>query len=762
MALRQPALLEDSGPARPEVVIVNDGVSIRTDGSHRMVLVHGVVFAHYDVSDRAVEAYTMVTLFQSGYADQDEIARAFGHSARSVRRYEARLTAGGLSALGRERGRPSETTRRRVDRRDRTILGLKARDFSTRGIARRLGLAENAVRKRLRRLGWTPPSTTTLPLRDPAPACGAVVASESSVEPASRGADATRSTDVARPDVEPLPITVDADPLDRSLDRLLAAMGQLDDAAPLFARADSLPGAGVLLAVPALVASGLLSVARQVYGSIGPAFYGLRTTLVAYVLLVLLRIPRPEMLKEYAPAGLGRVIGLDRMPEVKTLRRKLARLASLKRGHELGRQLAEHRIAARGRVVGFLYVDGHVRTYHGQRRIAKTYVTRARTAGPATTDYWVNDRKGDPLFVVTAEANATMTRMLVPILEELRPLFSTRRRLTVVFDRAGWSPTLFRHIVGMGIDVLTYRKGTCRRVAEPRFVPCEARIDGRRVAYLLHDQPVRFLNGTFRLRQVTRLTPETGHQTAILTSRWDLRAIIVAYRMFERWRQENFFKYMREEFLIDTLTDYRVEPDDPHRLVPNPARKVADQHVRRARLDLARRLEAYGATAVDYLEGRTPTLRAFTQEENQIHREVQAATDRVATLVARRKSLPTHIPLSQTPGATEAVKLSTERKHLTNVLKMVAFQAEGALVELLEPYYARNEDEGRTLIQTAIRSAASIHPTADELRITIAPLSSPHRSEAIRALCKELNLTKTLFPGTRQRLTFAVAELPVR
>ncbi len=113
-------------------------------------------------------------------------------------------------------------------------------------------------------------------------------------------------------------------------------------------------------------------------------------------------------------------------------------------------------------------------------------------------------------------------------------------------------------------------------MAEQRFVRREARVDGRRVAYLLHDQPVRFLKGTFRLRQVTRLT-ETGHQTAIVTSRWDLRAIMVAYRMFERWRQENFFKYMREEFLIDTLTDDEVEPDDPHRLVANPARRAADK-----------------------------------------------------------------------------------------------------------------------------------------------------------------------------------------
>ena len=349
----------------------------------------------------------------------------------------------------------------------------------------------------------------------------------------------------------------------------------------------------------------------------------------------------------------------------------------------------------------------------------------------------------------------------MPILQELRPLFSARRRLTVVFDRAGWSPKLFRQIVTMGIDILTYRKGRCRRVAEKRFVLREARVEGRRVEYLLHEQPVRFLKGTFRLRQVTRLT-ETGHQTAIVTSRWDLRAIMVAYRMFERWRQENFFKYMREEFLIDTLTDYEVEPDDPDRLVSNPARKAADHEVRQARAHLAHLREAYGATALDYLEGRTPTMRAFTREEKQIHREIQDSADRIATLVARRKSLAARIPLSDAPTAAEAVKLSTERKHLTNVLKMVALQAEGALVELVEPHYARHDDEGRTLIQTALRSAAAIEPTPDELRVSLAPLSSPHRSEAIRALCDELNMTNTLFPGTKQRLRFAVAEAPLR
>jgi len=223
-------------------------------------------------------------------------------------------------------------------------------------------------------------------------------------------------------DIESAPISLDPNPLDRSLDRLLAALGRLDDAAPVFAPADSLPRAGVLLAVPPLVASGVLSVARKIYGTIGPAFYGLRTTMVTYILLALLRIPRPETLKEYAPEHLGRIIGLDRMPEVKTLRRKLTRLASRKASQQFGRVLAQRRVKERGRVLGFLYLDGHVRAYHGKHTIPKGYLTRARLAVPATTDYWVNDQKGEPLFVVTAEANAAMTRMLIPILEEIRNL----------------------------------------------------------------------------------------------------------------------------------------------------------------------------------------------------------------------------------------------------------------------------------------------------------------------------------------------------
>src|SRR6059058_3364074 len=363
----------------------------------------------------------------------------------------------------------------------RIILRLKAQGLSNRGIAGRIGLDEKMIRKTLRRLGWRPAPEATLPLlpRADPPAPSAAV-SESPADPIPPP-ETPQAVLQEPPEAKPATPSFDPNPLDRSLDRLLAALGRLDDAQPLFAPAQNLPRAGVLLAIPALVASGLLPAAEKIYESLRPSFYGLRTTLVAYVLLALLRIRRPEALKEYSPGELGRIVGLDRMPEVKTLRRKLSQLAKRKGSYKLGQEIARRRIRERGRVVGFLYVDGHVRAYHGKHTIPKGYVTSRRLAAPATTDYWMSDRRGDPLFLVTADANAAMTRMLPSLLGEARKLLGPKRKATVVFDRGGWSPKLFGEMLALGFDLLTYRKGRTRQIAEERFTKHQARLDGRKV-----------------------------------------------------------------------------------------------------------------------------------------------------------------------------------------------------------------------------------------------------------------------------------------
>jgi prepilin-type processing-associated H-X9-DG protein len=376
-------LFPDFSPV-PQMVFVNDSVSLQTEADQRVILVHGVVYSHYSREDHTAEAYALVSLYESGYVDQNDLARSFGYSTRTLRRFQQRLHSGGLNALVRPEGRPvGGSPGPKPTARDRTILRLKAQGISNRGIGGRLGLDEKMIRKILHQLGWQPAPEATLPLLPKADApAKPVTISDSSANQISLPAAPPPALQREEPGSKQAAQSFDQNPLDRSMDRLLAALGLLDDALPLFAPAQNLPRAGVLLAIPALVASGLLSAAEKIYGSLAPSFYGLRTTLVAYVLLALLRIPRPEALKEYPPGELGRIVGLDRMPEVKTLRRKLSRLAAGKRSSQLGQEIARRRIREHGRVFGFLYVDGHVRAYHGKHTIPKAYVTRARLAAP--------------------------------------------------------------------------------------------------------------------------------------------------------------------------------------------------------------------------------------------------------------------------------------------------------------------------------------------------------------------------------------------
>ena len=676
--------------------VINDRCLLRTEPDFRIVLVSGIVLLQYAADDRMAEAYAIVSLVQQGWADQKEVARSFGYSVRSVRRYQRRFESGGLAALGQGGGYPAR--RPRLPRsREQWVHRLKGQGLATREIARRLGVTPKAIRKLLKRLGWQERAPEQLPLPGGDPNLSAFPAAAAPAELPSPG-DPQLSACVAL-DEEPTPVSFDTDPADRRGDRLLAYLGVLDDAAPLFCAGPRVPHGGVLLALPALVASGVFTIARQIYGGIGPAFYGLRTTLVA-----LLRIKRPEGLKEHAPEDLGRVLGLDRAPEVKTVRRKLRRLAACGRAADFGRALAQRRVADRGAAMGFLYRDGHVRVYHGQRTLPKAHVARMRLAMPATTDYWVNDAAGDPLFVITAEANAGLVTMLPGVLAEVRALVG-ERRVTVVFDRGGYSPKLSLQLLADGFDLLTYRKGRSRRVARARFTRHEAVLDGIRVSYTLADQGVRLLGGKLRLRQVTRLAAD-GHQTPILTSRRDLPAVEVAFRMFERWRQENFFKYLREEYALDALVEYAVVPATPAREVPNPKR-----------------------------------------------REI------TAKLQQARAAAPTRVPIREvvTP---DVVKLAPERKLLTNLLKMVAYQTESDLVHRVAPHYRRLTDEGRTLIQAALASPADLEVTAEELRVLIAPLSSPHRTRAIAARCDDLNTRPVLFPGSRLRLRYGIALRP--
>jgi hypothetical protein len=328
----------------------------------------------------------------------------------------------------------------------------------------------------------------------------------------------------------------------------------------------------------------------------------------------------------------------------------------------------------------------------------------------------------------------------------------------VVFDRGGWSPKLFKHLISQGFQLMTYRKAPFRKVAKRRFSEHKKKIDGNKVCFTLADQGVRLLKGTLRLRQVTILRKDGG-QTAIVTSRRDLSAFDVVYRMTRRWRQENFFKYLREEYALDALVDYGVEPADATRDVPNPQRKKLNAELRKALAELNQLVAEYGAEAFVNPESVRRTMRGFKIANAPRGRAILDAMKRVAELEKQRASVPTRVPVQQVTEG-EVIKLSVERKHITDLLKMVAYQAEGDLLRLVTPHFRRTEDEGRTLIQNVLATPGDIEVTDTELRVSLEPLSSPHKANALVALCDHLNATRTAFPGSRLRLCFDVKPAP--
>jgi len=254
----------------------------------------------------------------------------------TIFRSKRKFDQGGIAALVPRKTGPRDGFKINKAK-SREIVALKNKGLSHVAVALRLGLKEDAVRKALKRMGWCKPKVAeemTLGLEQspikmelPQQSVNDQVKCEAqeSEDVASLLTDAEAQAHESEEEAfeDEANKSYDTDPSNRAIDRAFARLGFLQDAAPLFRNAESIPGAGVLVAIPAIVESGILDRSRKVYGSLGASFYGLRTILLTFVLMALLRIKGPEGLKEHSPVDLGRLLGLDRVCEVKTLRRKL-------------------------------------------------------------------------------------------------------------------------------------------------------------------------------------------------------------------------------------------------------------------------------------------------------------------------------------------------------------------------------------------------------------------------------------------------------
>ncbi|HEV3287430.1 MAG TPA: helix-turn-helix domain-containing protein, partial [Streptosporangiaceae bacterium] len=672
------------------------GVGLVTAGGGGLVTVHGLATFAWDGGDEAGRRLAAVQLVRLRAASQGQVAQAFGVDPGTIWRWDQALAAGGVAGLVPARRGPKGASKLMPQVVER-IAGLDAAGQTLREIAAATGVSTFSVRNALGRV-----------------ASGGQAAAGAAGE----GAGQDGGDDAAAGDAD---VPVLPDPVPRDGERALARWGLLGEgAAPVFTPGARYPLAGLLLARPALEGTGLLGAARQVYGQLRDGFYGLSATLLTLVFLALAGEPRAEGSTRVPPAALGRVLGLDRAPEVKTIRRKLGELAAAGKAAELVMALARRHAAARPDALGFLYVDGHARVYYGTRQVQKTHVARLKFPAPATMETWVTGQDGDPVFMVVAEPSDSLAGELRRLLPDLRAIVGQGRRVTVCFDRGGWSPALFADITGAGFDLLTWRKGPAPDLPAGQFTTVTCTDDrGRAHEYELADTTVTLpisdgprKGQTVTLRQVTRLVPARAgatRQIHMLTSRTDLPAGQVCWRMSARWREENYFRYARTRFALDALDSYAATPDDPHRMVPNPARKAAAARVRQAQT-AAQAAEAARDAALLQLRSPAPGQAAWITNQviNALAAPVEAAWRELDEADQAAAAIPSRRPLGEL--APDMARLDAEVKQITHAIRMAAYNAEIALARALHGHYARASDEAYALIREALTISGDICP----------------------------------------------------
>lgn len=550
----------------------------------------------------------------------------------------------------------------------------------------------------------------------------------------------------------------------RADERIAAAIGLAQCATTRFEPGRDVQLAGLLTGLPALCANGLLSGLGK-YIALPRGFYSALHILLVLGFMALGRIRRPEGLRHIPPGEFGKVIGLDRVPEVRTLREKIAVLASTGRPGEWMKELSRSWMQGDPQEAGYLYVDGHVRVYHGEvAHLPRRYVSRERLCLRGTTDYWVNDAVGRPYFVVSKTVTEglaqTLLEDIVPELLGSVPQQPTAAELTqdaqlhrfiIVFDREGATHSLLSQLWQQRIGALTYRKRVTDVWPEGEFTEQEVLAPGGGSTLMklcMRQTTLSAGHAAIPVTEVRRLTP-SGHQTAVITTAKRLDPTLIAGRMFSRWCQENFFGYMMQHYDIDGLIEYGVQSLPGTQRVVNPAWRVLDAQVKKAR-QTERRLQA-------------AVTRGALDDAAQVHQQaetfeaMQAAQAHLIRLRLQRKQTPRKVTIDSLPEDQRPDELLPLGKMFCDTVKMIAYRAETAMVALLRRHL-QNEAEARALIRDLLVASADIEPDdlAKTLTIRIHHLANPAQNKAVAALLHDLTEQAFCHPETGARMIYAL------
>lgn len=557
-----------------------------------------------------------------------------------------------------------------------------------------------------------------------------------------------------------------------ALERVLASKTGTSCPVNFSAQVD-LSKAGVLLSLPALLSNGLLQ--NTDFFKHATGYYSVESVFLSLAFLSLLRIKTLAQSGNISAGELGRALGLDRIPEVKTLRERIALFSDSVKVEQWALELSRSWMGNNPELSGVAYIDGHVNIYYGQQtKMPKRYVTRLRLCMSGSTDYYVNDRIGQPFFVVNKEVNSNMIEVIkteiVPQLDKDVPNQPDEAQLQsnplmcrymMVFDRECNSTEFFYEQWQNRVAVCTYKKNVKDKWDDAEFTEYEeVAPNGEKTKVCLAERGVLLEfqkkgTGTSKnqkkklwVREI-RKKSESGHQTAIITTNFMLATVLVGLYMFARWSQENFFKYMIENFGIDTLVSYLKQKVDDTAQMINPLYRTIETEQKKltSKLNV---LKTKFAGLV--LEGETieeNKMQKYLKKKTEIREEIAVLENEIVWIKEKKSATKKKIAYAELPEKDKFTNAVNQRKHFLDTIKMIAYRAETAMANMIKKDMS-HPDHARILLKQIYSTDANIKPDYENrvLTVELHRLNTWREDEIVQKLCDELNLTETIFPGT--------------
>jgi len=468
----------------------------------------------------------------------------------------------------------------------------------------------------------------------------------------------------------------------------------------------------------------------------------LTTTTVGFAL----GIDTVEGVKHLRRAEAGAALGLAAVPELKTLRTRLAALADGTDPLALQRAFAAGMLAGDPAGDPVYFVDDHFVPYAGARPVGKGWNTKRRHAQPGRDDTLLVDARGRAVVFGSGEPTGLSTT-LPGVLAQLREVIGPGAPVLLGFDRGGAYPATFTACLDAGADWITYRRAP---LVEATVAPKRSWTvrDGKRVTVVLADETVQ-LTGYGAARQLT-LYEGDRPVLQVLTSETTAAGADLLCWLRSRWRIENMFKYACEHNGIDALADYAVDIAPDTRIVTNPARTAGRQQVKTAEAELAA-----AERALPQLLNGDGTPRQKNAKLPGAHARIRHAQTALQDAKRTLGPIPAKVLATDLDPDAKRAQPRLARRGLQMVLRLLAFNAEAWLAEHLNAYLA-DPHEYRAITRNLLHQSGQIDYGTTAITVTLDRPDTPRVTRALQLLTDELNTTPARLPGDRRQITYRV------